>query len=143
MRRMWLSARWKSSLALEVSPLDWMSAPTSVLRAVMTPSKGGYHFFKRFQLLEPAHIGLSGVDEGAFRGEVGDRLVPLLDGDRLRFEEALGAGGVELREIQIGLRVLEVGARLFELLVDFGRLDFSQDVALLHRAPMSVFQLLR
>ncbi len=84
------------------------------------------------QLLEAADVGLLRGGGGFFGGEVAGDLVGLLHGDGVLGDERLpadvGGGG----ELLVGLRALEVGLSLLELLVEFGRLDGGEEFALMH-----------
>ncbi len=64
--------------------------------------------------------------------KVADRLIGFLLGNGVLFEKTLPADGGGVRQIHVGLDALQIGAGLRELLIDFGRVDLGQQIALLH-----------
>ena len=87
---------------------------------------------ERLQLFQSPDIGFTGCDEGALGCQVGRSLVSFLWGDGLLLEKIVRAGGGDCREVEIGLRVIQIGAGLLELLIHLGRLDLREHVALFH-----------
>ena len=86
--------------------------------------------WKRLEILEPLDVGAVRIDDGPLGVVVADLLVGLLARDRVALQQDLpalrgGAGHVHVRP-----RVLELGARLPELLVELRRLDLGQELAL-------------
>src|SRR6267143_251234 len=87
---------------------------------------------KSLELLEPADVRDIRIHGGLHRAERAHRHVRLLLGDRVALEERLPAVGGDLSLPQIGLRRLEIGPGLLELLIDLGRLDLGEELPLLH-----------
>ncbi len=88
-----------------------------------------------------AFLGNQAVDVRLRRLDLGDIgvvcegvLVDVLLGDGVGAGQRLPALRADLRELGIGLGDAEVGARLHELLVEIGRIDFGEHVSGLHLA---------
>ena len=93
---------------------------------------------RRDQAFE-AFLGDQAVDVRLRRLDLGDigvqgecALVDVLLGDGIGAGQRLPALGADLRELGIGLCDAQVGARLHELLVEIGCIDFGEHVAGLH-----------
>ena len=91
--------------------------------------EGSVDFFEGLEFFEAADVGGAGIDGGFFGGEVALGLIGFLLGDGAGADEELPAGGGDFGDVVIGLRGFEVGASLLELLIDFGRFDFGEELA--------------
>ena len=81
------------------------------------------------QFFEAAYIGGAGIGGGFFGGEVALGLIGFLLRDGTGADEEFPARGGDLRDVVVGLGGFEVGAGLLQLLVDFGRFNFGQELA--------------
>src|SRR6201984_2660789 len=77
------------------------------------------------------NVGLSGSDGGLFGSQIAGCVVHFLLGYAIGLDEVPVATGSDVREIGVGLRGFEIGFRLNELLIDFRRVDFGKELALL------------
>src|SRR5882724_6898092 len=91
--------------------------------------EGGVDFFERLEVFEAADVGGAGIGGGFFGGQVALSLVGFLLRDGAGADEKFPAGGSDFGNVVVGLRGFEVGASLLELLVDFGRFNFGEELA--------------
>src|SRR3974390_3075563 len=96
---------------------------------------------ERFQLLETTDIGFAGLHDGAFGLEVASGVVDFLFGDAVGFEQFRVTCGSDLGKVLVGLEGVQIGARLREFLIDFGRVDVGKQVTLFHARPDVVIPL--
>ena len=130
---------WNSSVTGPPVLPALIRAPTSVLRAVMTPSNGAYTFSNDMQLLQPGLVEARGLQHRFARMEIADCLVGRLFGDGIGLQQLLPARGGDLGELVVGLGRGAVGARLLELVVDLRRLDLREQLTGFHaRADIGV-----
>ena len=91
------------------------------------------------QLFEAAHVGPACVDSGLRSDVISAGLVGLLLRDGVLGQQRLPPVAGHAGKVRIGLHALQFGARLVQLLVDFGRLDLGQEIAFAHvRANVEV-----
>src|SRR5258708_4361280 len=91
--------------------------------------EGSVDFFEGLKLFEAADVGGAGIGGGFFCGQVALGLVGFLLRDGAGADEKFPAGGSDFGNVVVGLRGFEVGASLLELLVDFGRFNFGEELA--------------
>src|SRR5882724_7389002 len=101
--------------------------------------EGGVDFFERLEVFEAADVGGAGIGGGFFGGQVALSLVGFLLRDGAGADEKFPAGGSDFGNVVVGLRGFEVRASLLELLVDFGRFNFGQELAFFYgRADVEI-----
>ncbi len=93
------------------------------------------------QFFEPAHIGFGGLYIGDLGFQVSDRVIDFLLGDTIRLDELLVTRRGNLGKIRIGLRGIQIGARLRQLLIHFRSVNISKQIALTDAAPNVVIPL--
>ncbi len=128
MRSLCVSAMRNSSV-----PLLWpalISAPTSVLRAVMTPVERSNHPLERLQVAQPRHVGRGRLGGCGLRGRIAGLLVRVLFGYGLGRQQSLPPRVGALGEILVCARGRQIGLCLGQLLVDFRGLDLREQLSL-------------
>jgi xanthosine utilization system XapX-like protein len=116
----------------------------SVLRAVTTPLERGHDPLEGFELVQAREVGGRRIGRRFLRGRVAGLLVGvLLATPTPSPANPSSASLVLLDERLVGARRGEVGLRLAQLLVDFGRFDLTPAAAPWSPAPMSVSQVFR
>ncbi len=93
--------------------------------------KWSINLLERLQLFQASHIRGTGFGRGCHRIEIADRLVGFLLGNGARAHQVLPATGGDLRNVQVGLRGIQVRSGLLQLLVDFGSFNLREQLALL------------
>ena len=91
--------------------------------------EGGDHALEGLEIGESRDVLPGRIHGGLLGGGVGRAVVRILDGNRLRLEQALPTLVGDERYGQIGLRGCEIRMRLLPLLVHFRCLDVRQQVA--------------
>ena len=110
-----------------------MSWPTSVLPRGDGAVKRRGDAGENFHFLKPVQIGERGVEIRLFQFEVGLFLGGFLFADAGGLEQFRPARGGDFREIERGLVLRHLGLGLRELLVQFRRFNFRQQLAVGHR----------
>ncbi len=83
-----------------------------------------------FQFFKPAHVGFRGFYISDFGFQIPDGIIDLLLRDPVRLDQFLETCGRNLGEIRVGLRRIQVGARLGQLLVHFRGINVGKQIAL-------------
>ena len=124
-----VSAMWNSSRA--VLP-ESMSAPTSMFRAVIITANGASMRVNACSCSRRITLACADCDRRlpGFEGAV--RVVEVLPRHRFGLDQVAVAIGRRLRQPRVGLSVASVGARLQQLLLDFGRVDFGEQLTGAH-----------
>jgi hypothetical protein len=112
---------------------DVMSAPTSVSARGHHAVERRRHLGEGLELPQPRHVRLRGGHGRLLGGSVADLLVRLLRRHGIGLQQRLPALRRALRELAVGLAREQIGLGLVELVVDVGRVELGQELALLHR----------
>jgi len=123
-----------------------ISAPISVARAGDDAVEGRDQVFETFLGDQLFDGRLRRLDLGQIGVQGKSACVDVLLGDGIGAGQRLPALGADLRELGIGLGDAQGGARLHELLIEIGRVDFGEHVAGLHLAAdvvLPAFQVAR
>jgi len=104
-------------------------------------AEGCVNMLEGFQFLEPAHVGFRGFYVGDFGFQIPDGVIDLLLGDAVGLDEFLVTRCGDLGEVRVGLRGIEFGARLRQLLIHFRSVDVREQFALPHAAADVVIPL--
>ncbi len=99
--------------------------------------------FEGFQFLEPPHVRFFGLDGSRFRRVITDRVIDFLLGHSVRFDQVLVARRSNSGKIGVGLGGVQIRSRLRKLLIDFGRVNIREQLALWHARSDIVVPLLQ
>src|SRR5580658_4663156 len=88
--------------------------------------EGRVDFLERLQFLETPYVGFGRSNRGFLRLVVSVGVVYILLGNGIGVLQILVAFLGNLRKAEVGLGGVQIGAGLFELLVNLGRLDLRE-----------------